>query len=62
MCRFIQQQDFRFLGERHGDDDPLALPATQFVDDPAAEAGGIRQLHRLHDRPPVVRPEAPQQA
>jgi hypothetical protein len=61
MSRFIQQEDFRFLRKSHGDDDPLALPTTEFVDDPATEVGGVRQLHRLLDCAPVARPETSQQ-
>ena len=44
-------------GERQRVIIAMALAATQFVDNPVAEADGIRQLHRLLDSAPVARPE-----
>jgi hypothetical protein len=53
--RLIEQQHLRLLGERHGDPDPLALPARELVDGAIGEVAGTRGVQRGGDHLVVAR-------
>ena len=44
LRRLVQQQKLRLLRQAKSDLDPLTLSPAQFVEDSAAQAGGIGQL------------------
>ena len=46
---FVQQQQWRFLGEHHGNPDTLALSAGQGLDRPLCEIGDSGQRDRFGD-------------
>lgn len=53
--RLVEQQQRRLLGERHGDPDPLPLPAGQFVDIAIGKRADSGRRHRFLDNALVVR-------
>ena len=60
VCRFVQKEDFRLLGQGHGNPYPSAFPTGEMHQLPIGKVSSFRLIHRPVDHPVILLRQNPE--